>query len=60
MRASRGAAICVIAEGMNVHTTLGVRIVSGDVPGNSSGSGLGLLLEGDGTRDLGVSTDDSD
>lgn len=55
---SGSAAIGVVTKGMDVHATLGIGIVAGDVPADSSGSRLRLLLEGDGTRDLGVSTDD--
>jgi len=58
MGSSGGAAVGVVAKGMNVHATLGIRVVAGDVPADGGGSILRLLLEGDSTRDLGVSTDD--
>lgn len=58
MRAGGGAAVGVVTEGVNVHATLGVGVVAGDVPGDGGGSGLGGLLEGDGSGDLGVTTDD--
>lgn len=60
MRAGRGAAVGVITEGVDVHAALGVGIVASDVPGDGGGSRLGGLLEDDGTRDLGVTTDDAD
>jgi hypothetical protein len=41
-----------------MHTTLGVGVLSGDVPGDGGGSRLGLLLENHGSGDLGVTTDD--
>lgn len=45
---------------MNMHAPLGVGIIAGDVVGNACGGGLGGLLEGDGTGDLGVSTENGD
>jgi hypothetical protein len=60
VRASRGAAVGVVAEGVDVHATLGVGVVAGDVPGDDGGRRLGLLLKGDSTSDLRVTTDDSD
>lgn len=60
MRASRCAAVGVVAEGVDVHATLGIGVLAADVPGDGGGRGLRLLLEGDGSGDLGVSTDDSD
>lgn len=58
MRASGSAAVGVVTEGVNVHTTLGVGVVAGDVPRDGGVSTLRGLLEGDGTGDLGVSTED--
>ena len=60
MRAGGGAAVGVVTKGVDVHATLGVGIVARQVPRDSGGSRLGGLLEGNGTRDLGVTTDDSD
>lgn len=60
VRAGGGAAVGVVTEGVDVHATLGVGVVTGDVPGDLGGSGLGLLLEDDGAGDLGVATDDAD
>lgn len=59
VRAGRGAAVGVVTKGVDVHATLGVGIVAADVPGNGGRGRLGLLLEGDGARDLGVTPDDS-
>ena len=58
MRAGRGAAVGVVAKGVDVHAALGVRVVAGDVPGQGGGGGLGLLLEHDGALDVGVTTED--
>jgi hypothetical protein len=44
---------------MDVESSLGVGIVAGDVPGDGSRSRLGLLLEDDGTGDLGVTTENA-
>jgi hypothetical protein len=58
VRTSRGAAVGVVTKCVNVHATLGVRVMAGDVPADSGRGGLRLLLEGDGTLDIGVTTDD--
>lgn len=58
VRAGRGAAVGVVAEGVDVEAALGVGVVAGDIPRDGGGCRLGLLLEGDGTRDLRVSSDD--
>ena len=60
MGASRGAAVGVVAKGVNVHATLRAGILTRDIPGDGGRGGFGLLLKGDGTRDLRVTTDDSD
>lgn len=57
MRSSRSAAIGVVAKGVNVETTLSIGVVAGDVPSDGSGSRLRLLLEGDGTANLGVTSE---
>lgn len=57
MRTSRSAAIGVVAKGVNVETTLSIGVVAGDVPSDGSGSRLRLLLEGDGTANLGVTSE---
>lgn len=58
--AGRGAAVGVVTKGVDVHATLGIGIMAGDVPGDGGRGGLGLLFEDDGASDLGVTTDDSD
>lgn len=57
MRTSGCAAIGVVTKLMDVHATLSVGIVAGDVPSNGCGGVFGFLLEGDGTGDLGVTSD---
>ncbi len=57
MWASGGAAVGVVAELMDVHATLNVGVVSGDIPGDGGGGVLPSLLEGDGASDLGVPTE---
>jgi hypothetical protein len=59
VRAGGSAAVGVITEGVDVESSLGVGIVTGDVPGDGSRSRLGLLLEDDGTGDLGVTTENA-
>jgi hypothetical protein len=59
VRAGGSAAVGVVAEGMDVESALGVGVVAGDVPADGGGRGLGVLLKGNGTRDLGVSANDS-
>jgi hypothetical protein len=58
--AGRGAAVGVVAEGVDVHAALSVGIVAGDVPRDGGGGALVLLLEGDGALDVGVTAEDSD
>jgi hypothetical protein len=58
VRAGGSAAIGVVTEGVNVHTTLSVGVVTGNVPRDGGIGTLRGLLEGDGTGDLGVSTED--
>ena len=58
MRTGGCASVGVVTEGVYVHTTLSVGIVTGDVPGDGGLGTLGGLLKGNGTRDLGVSTED--
>lgn len=60
VRAGRGAAVGVVTEGVDVHATLGVRVVARDVPGDLGRGGLLGLLKGDSAGDLGVTTDDAD
>lgn len=58
VRAGRGATVGVVTELVNVHATLGIGIVTGDVVGDGGGRGLVGLLEGDGAGDLRVSSDE--
>ncbi len=57
--ASGGAAVGVVTKGVDVEAALGAGVVAGDVPSDGGRSRLGLLLEGDGSGDLGVTTNDS-
>lgn len=58
VRTGRGAAVGVVAKGVNVESALGVGVVAADVPGDGGRGRLGLLLEDDGAGDLGVTTED--
>ncbi len=58
VRAGRGAAVSVVTKGVDVHATLSVGVLTADIPGDGGRGGLGILLEGDGARHLGVTTDD--
>jgi len=60
VRAGAGAAVGIIAKGMNVHATLGVAVVAGDVPGDCGGARVRGLLKADRTGDFGVTSNDSD
>lgn len=59
MGTSRGAAVGVVAELVDVEGTRSIGIVAGDVPGNGGRGVLVGLLKGDGTADLGVTAEDS-
>lgn len=58
VRTGGSAAVGVVTEGVDVHTTLSVGVVAGDVPGDGGVGTLGGLLEGDSTGDLRVSAED--
>ena len=60
VRTGRGAAIGVVAKCVDMHSTLGIGIMAGDVPADLGGSQLGLLFEGDGSGDGGVTADYAD
>ena len=60
VRTGRGAAVGVVTKGVDMEATLGVGVVALDVPGDGGGRVLVGLLEGDGARDLGVTTEDAD
>lgn len=59
MRAGRRAAVGVVTKGVDVEAALGVGVVAGEVIGNGGRGRLRLLLKGDGTRHLGITTEDS-
>jgi hypothetical protein len=59
VRTRGGAAVGVVSEGVDVEAALGVRVVALDVVGDLGRRGLRLLLEDDGARHLGVTTEDS-
>jgi hypothetical protein len=58
MGSGRCAAVGVVTELMDVDSTLCVRVVAGDVPCDSGGGRLGGLLEGNGTGDLRVASNE--
>ena len=60
VRAGRGAAVGVVAEGVDVHATLGVGIMAGDVPGDGGGRGLGVLLKDNSALDVRVTAENTD
>lgn len=60
MRSGRGTTVGVITELMDVHATFGVGVVACDVVGDGCWGGLGGLLEGDGSLDVGVTAEDCD
>jgi len=57
VRTCRCAAVCVVAELMDVHATFGIWVIAGDVPRDGGRGGLGRLLEGNGAGDLRVTSD---
>lgn len=58
VRACTSATIGVVTECMNVHAALSIGIVAVNLPCDGGWAGFGGLLEGDGTSDLGVTTED--
>lgn len=60
VRASRRAAVGVVAELVNVHASLGIRVAAADVVVDGGGRGLGALLERHDSGDLRVSSEDGD
>lgn len=60
MGSGAGASVGVVAKSVNVHATLSIGIVASNVPCNGSVGVLIRLLKGNGTLDVGVSTEDSD
>jgi hypothetical protein len=59
VRTSGCATVGVVTKGVDVHATLGVSVVAGDVPANGGEGVLRLLLKGDGALDVRVTTNDS-
>ena len=59
VRSSRGAAVGVVAKGVDMHTTLSVGIVAGDIVGDGCWCVLVGLLEGHGALDIGVTSKNS-
>jgi hypothetical protein len=59
VRTGRCAAVGVVAELMDVHATLSIWVVALDIPCDGGGGALRLLLEGNGTGDLRVTSDGS-
>lgn len=60
MRSGTSAPIGVVAEGMDMHTALGVSVVAGNVPADGRLGALGGLLELHGASDFGITTEDGD
>lgn len=60
MRTSRCAAVGIVTELVNMHATLSIGVVTGDIVGDGGGRRLGCLFEGHLTCDFGVSSEDSD
>ena len=58
--ACRCAAIGVVTELVDVHATLSIGVVAGNVVGDGGGGGFVRLFEGHLARDLGVSSEDGD
>jgi len=56
VRTSRSTTVGVVTEGVDVETSQGVWVVTGDLPGDGGWSRLGLLLEVNDTRDGFVSS----
>lgn len=59
MRTGACATVGVVTELMNVHASLGIGIVAGDVVGDGGGCAFGGLLECDGALDVGVTSKNS-
>jgi hypothetical protein len=58
VRSSGCAAVGVVTELVDVHATLRIGIVAGDVPRDSGGGRLGGLLKGNGAGDLRVTSNE--
>jgi len=60
MRTGAGAAIGIVTKLMNVHAAVSRGVVAFNVVGYGGRRRLGRLLEGHGTANIGVTTEDSD
>jgi len=60
MRAGTRAAVGVVTKLVNVEGTLGIGVVTGNVPADGGLGGFGALLEGDSALYGGVPTEDGD
>ena len=60
VRTSACAAVCVVAELMDVHAALGGGVAAVDVVGDGGGGGFGGLFEGYGTADGRVTAENCD
>jgi len=58
VRASAEASVGVVSKLMDMESTLGIGVVAGDIPADGGRRGLGGLLEGHLSCDLGVSSND--
>ena len=59
VRSGRCATIGVVTKLMDVEATLSIGIISSNVPGDDGGGEFGILLEGNGALDLGVTSNGS-
>lgn len=60
MRSGGGASISVVPKLVDVHSTPGVGVVTGDLVGDGGRGRLVFLRKGDDSTHSGVSTDDGD
>lgn len=58
MRTGAGATVGVVTKLVNVHASLSIGVVAGNVPGDGGWAGFGGLLKGHCASDLGVSSED--
>lgn len=59
MWACASAAICVVTELMDVHSSFSAGVMATDVPANSRWGRLATLFKGNGTLDVRVTSKDS-
>lgn len=60
VRTGTGAAVGIVSELVNVDSSFGRRIITGDIIGDGGRRGFGSLLKIDGAADLGVTTENCD